>query len=123
MGGAVLSRPTGSPRDCTDEPVPESVHRPDKPRILSNVIERSTDPCNRAGKVGVEDEGRRPEVLLQLGSGHRSGSVLDERQQQIEGLGGEGLGGKVDFPLTLQESASIGIQGEVMEPVRHWPEF
>jgi len=69
-----------------DEPVSESVHGPHETRAVGRVAQRSPNFGNQTCKVRLEDERRRPELLLQLASRHGTGTILDEQQKQLKCL-------------------------------------
>ena len=100
--------------DFTNEPVPEPVHGPDKPRRFSGVVQRAPDFFDQAREIRVENERCRPEFLLEIGPRHRAGPVLDEKLQKLERFGRE-----MDFCAVPQETSGVGVERKMIEAKDH----
>ncbi len=62
------------------------MHGPHESRVFRAVPQRPTHFGNQTGEICLEHERGWPELLLQLVSGDRAGSILDEQQQQLKSL-------------------------------------
>ena len=102
--------------NVADEPVPESVDGSDEPRMTGGISQGTSDLLHETGQVGVEDEGRRPQVRLQLVPCHDTSVVRDEQEQEIECLAGE-----VYLLAAAKEPAGVRVQNETIQAVRHTP--
>ncbi len=74
--------------NVTDEPVPKPVDGTHEPRMVGRICQSMPDLLDETREIGVEDEGRRPQVRLELRPRHSTSVVLDEHKQKIERLAG-----------------------------------
>ncbi len=74
-------------RRLSAEGVADPMDGPYEARVSRLVGDRGPDLGHQVGQVGLQHVGVRPEKLPQLRLGQDAGSALQERLEQLEGLG------------------------------------